>query len=285
MWCTAANGPQMAGSWDSFTGAMSVTIDTLTSSQGDGFAILCEATSSQTTARMKAAVLKKYPKTAFFEYEPLSRDNERSGTKLAMGRPARQVLHLDKAMVVGLFDADPLGTHPAHVHYAGQWVTNRPNENREMSRVYAIESAMTTSGSIADCRLGVRPSRVGAILSTLAARGWGRAGRIRHLAAEEEAFVKHLLADISSNSGKSVVVVGPQHEPGLHALALAINEKIGAIGSTLTLHEEPDADRASHADAISDLTKRLKSKQINTLLILGGNPVYDAPADLDFAGD
>ena len=79
-----------------------------------------------------------------------------------------------------------------------------------------------------------------------------------------------------------MVVVGPQHEPALHALALAINDKIGAIGSTVTLCEEPDPDRMSHADAIADLTKRLKAKQIGTLIILGGNPVYDAPADLDF---
>ena len=85
------------------------------------------------------------------------------------------------------------------------------------------------------------------------------------------------------NSGKSVVVVGPQHEPALHALALAINDKIGAIGSTLTLVEEPNDDRSSHFDSIADLTKSLKAKQVNTLVILGGNPVYDAPADLDFA--
>ncbi len=75
------------------------------------------------------------------------------------------MLHLDKAVVVALLDADPLGTHPAHVHYAGDWVKQRPNKEKETSRVYAIESAMTISGSVADCRLGVRPSRIGAILS------------------------------------------------------------------------------------------------------------------------
>jgi molybdopterin-containing oxidoreductase family iron-sulfur binding subunit len=272
---------QVAGNWMQFTGAMSVVIDTLTSSQGDGLAILSEATSSQTTARLKAAILKKLPKAAIFEYEPLSRDNERAGTKLAVGRPAREVLHLDKAMVVALFDADPLGSHPAHVHYAGDWVKNRPNENREMSRVYAIESGMTITGSVADCRMGARPSRVATMLLALASR-LGAGGADSTLAADEEAFIKHLLADISSNPGKCVVVVGPQHAPALHALALAINEKIGAVGSTLTLHDEPDPDRANHFDAIADLAKRLNAKQVNTLLILGGNPVYNAPADLDF---
>ncbi len=104
------------------------------------------------------------------------------------------------------------------------------------------------------------------------------------LSGDEEAFIKHLLADIASHFGKSVVAVGCHHEPALHALALAINDKIGAIGKTLTLHEEPNGDRPHHFDSLADLTKQLKAKQINTLFILGGNPAYDAPVDLDFAG-
>jgi MoCo/4Fe-4S cofactor protein with predicted Tat translocation signal len=277
-----AGNDRIAGDWDHFAGAMSSTIDSLTSSQGAGLAILSEATSSLTTRRLKAALLARMPKTAFYEYEPLSRDNEIAGAKLAMGQAARQVLHLDKAMVAILVDADPLGTHPAHVKYAGDWASNRPNKQKEMSRVYAIESAMTISGSIADCRLGARPSQIGAILSAIAAR-LGAGGADSKLSDDQEAFVKHLLTDVAENSGKSVMVVGPQHEPALHALAMAINDKIGAIGSTVTLHEESNGDRPHHFDSLAALTKQLKAKQINTLIILGGNPAYDAPADLDFA--
>ncbi|MGD0462433.1 MAG: TAT-variant-translocated molybdopterin oxidoreductase [Tepidisphaeraceae bacterium] len=276
-----AGSDAIASDWDRFNSAMSSTIDSLTSSQGGGLAILSESTSSATTQRLKAALLKRMPRAAFFEYEPLSRDNETAGAKLALGQAARQVLHLDKAAVAVLVDADPLGAHPAHVRYAGDWASYRPNKQKEMSRVYAIESALTISGSVADCRLGVRPSRIGAILSGIAS-GLGAGGGDSTLSGEEEAFIKHLLADISGNSGKSVVVVGPHHEPALHALALAINDKIGAIGSTVTLLEEPSADREHHFDSLADLTKQLKAKQITTLFILGGNPAYDAPADLDF---
>jgi MoCo/4Fe-4S cofactor protein with predicted Tat translocation signal len=146
----------IAADWDRFTSAMSSTIDALTSSSGGALAVLCEATSSLTTARLKAALAKRFP-TTFYEYEPLSRDNETAGIKMAMGKPARQRLRLDKAKVVVLLDADPLGTHPAHVRYAGDWVKQRPNKEKETSRVYCIESAMTISGSVSDCRMGVRP--------------------------------------------------------------------------------------------------------------------------------
>ena len=105
---------------------MSSTIDTLTSKQGDGLAILSESTSSQTTARLKAAVTAKFPKAAFFEYEPISRDNEIAGAKLALGKAARQVLHLEKAMVVALLDADPLGrASGARSLCRRQWASNR----------------------------------------------------------------------------------------------------------------------------------------------------------------
>ncbi|HEX4053589.1 MAG TPA: TAT-variant-translocated molybdopterin oxidoreductase [Tepidisphaeraceae bacterium] len=277
-----SGGNEIATDWDHFTSAMSSTIDSLTASPGSGLAILCEATASLTTTRLKAALAKRFP-TAFYEYEALSRDNERVGIKSALGQPARQVLHLDKAAVVVLLDADPLGAHPAHVRYAGDWVKHRPNKEKETSRVYAIESAMTISGSVADCRMGVRPSRVGAILSAIAAQV-GLAAAAASLTAEEEAFIKPLIADLSANSGKSLVAVGPHHPAEMHAMALAINDKIGAIGSTLTLLEEPNADRPHHFDSLADLTKKLKAKQIDTLVILGGNPAYDAPTDLDFAG-
>jgi MoCo/4Fe-4S cofactor protein with predicted Tat translocation signal len=275
-------GTQIAADWDHFSSAMSSTIDGLTSSGGGRLAVLCEATSSPTTARLKAALAKRFP-TDFYEYEPLSRDNETAGVKQALGKPARQMLHLDKAMVVALLDADPLGTHPAHVRYAGDWVKQRPNKQKETSRVYCIESALTITGSVADCRMGARPSRIGAILSAIAAR-LGVSVAAATLSAEEEAFIKPLVVDISDNPRKSVVAVGPHHPAELHALALAINDKIGAIGSTLTLYETPDGDRPHHFESLADLVQKLKAKQVGTLIILGGNPVYDAPADLDFAG-
>src|SRR5580698_3808508 len=96
-------------------------------------------------------------------------------------------------------------------------------------------------------------------------------------------MLKNLVADINANPGKSVIAVGPQVSPDLQALGYAINAKIGAVGSTVTLHDEPDGDRPSHLEAITDLTNKLKSNQVKTLIIIGGNPVYDAPADLDFA--
>ena len=130
--------------------------------------------------------------------------------------------------------------------------------------------------------MGVRPSRVGAILSAMAAQV-GLAAAAASLTAEEEAFIKPLWRIFRTIRERASWSVGPHHPAEMHAMALAINDKIGAIGSTLTLVEEP-TDEVNHFDSLADLTKQLKAKQINTLVILGGNPAYDAPTDLDFAG-
>jgi molybdopterin-containing oxidoreductase family iron-sulfur binding subunit len=273
-----SHGSDVASDWGTFAAMVGATIN------GDGLAILSESTSSQTAARLKAAILKRFNSAAIYEYEALSRDNEIAASKAAFGKAVRQVLHLDKAMVVALIDADPLGTHPSHVKYAGEWASNRPNKEHQWNRVYAIESAMTISGGVADCRLGATPSHVAAFLATLASQlGAGGADKSGVLSAGELAMLKNLVADINANPGKSVVAVGPQVSPDLQALGYAINAKIGAVGSTVTLHDEPDGDRPSHLEAITDLTNKLKANQVKTLIIIGGNPVYDAPADLDFA--
>src|SRR6202034_2900116 len=136
------HGSDVASDWNTFAAALNSALNSV------GLAILSEASSSQTFARLKSSVLKRFPNAALYEYEAISRDNEIGASKDVFGKPVRQVLHLDKAKIVALFDADPLGTHPAHVHYAGDWASNRPSEDGDWSRVYCVESAMTISGSV-----------------------------------------------------------------------------------------------------------------------------------------
>jgi MoCo/4Fe-4S cofactor protein with predicted Tat translocation signal len=269
--------------WNSFATALRTALAGLPQDSYQSLAILGQACSGPTHARLKSALSQQYSKIQWFEYESLSRDNEVAGSILALGKSARQVLHLDKADVVVLFDADPLLTHPAHVKYASDWASRRRSaDDGQMSRVYIAESAFTTTGSVADVRLPARASRISVILAALAAKlGVGTAGD--PLFPEEQDFVNHAAADLSAHSGSGVVAVGCHLSPQDQAVALALNHAIGAIGTTLTLHEEPADNRPYHFDAISQLTDQIKAGAVTTLLIFGGNPAFDAPADVDFA--
>jgi MoCo/4Fe-4S cofactor protein with predicted Tat translocation signal len=277
-------GATFESDWDHFAAAMSPVLDALNSGGGAGLAILCESSSSPTTARMKSAVIKRFPKATIFEYEPITRASEIQGSQMALGQPARQMLHLDQATIVACFDADPLGAHPAHIRYASDWSSRRramADDFSQASRVYIVESAFTTTGSIADVRLPVKPSRVGTLLAALgAALGVGSAAGA--LSGEEQKFIDRLKTDIAANKGKSVVAVGSDQPPELHALGLAINNAIGAIGTTLTLLEQPESTNFSPG-SLADLARLLSGGGVDTLVIMGGNPAYDGPADVNFA--
>src|SRR5262249_441751 len=99
-----------------------------------------------------------------------------------------------------------------------------------------------------------------------------------------EKFLKVLIAELQQNKGKAVVLAGRRQPPEVHALGPRINQAIGAPGATLDYVEDPDGDRPSHLQAITELTKQMAGGQVGTLIMIGGNPAYDAPADLDFAG-
>ena len=83
--------------------------------------------------------------------------------------------------------------------------------------------------------------------------------------------------------GHAVVVAGPRQPAEVHALVAAINHKLGNVGKTVVYYPDPQPKRPSHAAALADLVKRMKTGEVATLLILGGNPVYNAPQDLKFA--
>jgi molybdopterin-containing oxidoreductase family iron-sulfur binding subunit len=275
--------PPRITDWDTFFKTMEPELASLRGSGGAGLAVLSESTSSPTTLRLKAEFLKAFPQATWHEFEPISHDNELAGAKLAVGQSARTMLHLDKAKVVVSFDADLLGTHPAHTKYAIDWSSHRRTvDSGEMNRLFIAESTLSITGTVADSRLAVRPSRIGALLSALAVKV-GAGGEAGNLSSDESQFIDAVAADLSANHGAAVVAVGSHLPAELHALCHVINDKIGAMGSTVALLEVPEPDRPHHLEAIQSLASAINDKKVKTLLILGGNPVFDAPAELNFA--
>ncbi|MGE5608977.1 MAG: TAT-variant-translocated molybdopterin oxidoreductase, partial [Bacillota bacterium] len=270
--------------WDQFQEFADSHFEHLRNSKGAGFAVLCEATSSPSVLAMKQRLLETYSQCHWYEYEPLTRDNELAGLSLVTGRPMRTRLHLEKASTVVLFDADLLGSHPAHVRYAADWATQRRSADQgSMSRVYLAESCYSTTGAVADVRLPVRPSRMEQLILVLATKlAVNGAQSHGDLSPEEMKFIESAVADLKSHPGSALVAAGSYLPPQLHAWVHAINTAIGAIGHTVTLVEDPAGNRPMHAQAIAELTRQLQAGQVKTLLILGGNPVYDAPVDLEF---
>ncbi|MBA3393476.1 MAG: TAT-variant-translocated molybdopterin oxidoreductase [Deltaproteobacteria bacterium] len=252
--------------------------------------VLCEATSSPTVAALKRRLVQKYPGLQWHEYEPLSWDNERLGTRLAFGKSVRPLARLDRCETIVTIDCDLFVEHPAAMRYSRDYARSRKQNGTlglgKMNRLWSVESTFTNTGAMADHRLGLRSEHGLPFAMALDGALGGAGGTPGSEVIKEKKvaqFIQVLVEELQQNRGRAVVIAGRRQPPAVHALVARINQAIGAPGATLDYIEDAEPDRPSHLESIVNLTKAMAAGQVPTLLILGGNPVYDAPADLEFA--
>jgi MoCo/4Fe-4S cofactor protein with predicted Tat translocation signal len=274
--------------------------EALAASGGRGLAVLSEAFSGPAMEAERRRFMRKFPQARWFEWEAFNDDQERAGLETAFGRPVRADLRLADAAVVVSLDADFLRPHPANLKWAREWAATRrvrgadPHE-QTLSRLYAFEGVLSLTGAAADVRVPVRTDAVPAVAALLA-ESLGieiadaplreaiaaRAAEAKAMLGEKDLeIVAAAASDLAAARGRGVIVAGPRQPAAVHALAALLNERLGNAGETV-VYREAEA-RPLRSEAIRELAALLKGGAVETLVILGGNPVYDAPADLDFA--
>jgi molybdopterin-containing oxidoreductase family iron-sulfur binding subunit len=170
------------------------------------------------------------------------------------------------------------------VRYARDFMRGRKLENSDqMNRLYVAESAPSTTGAKADHRLVLRPSEVESVARALAAKV-GLAATPGRLNADQQKWVDSVAADLMEHKGKCLVVPGEFQSPAVYALAQAINGALGNVGQTVTYIDPVEVDAVEHSQSIRELIADMNAGKVDTLVIIGGDPVFNAPVDLDFAG-
>ena len=262
-------------------------------SQGDGLAILMEDDPSPTRERLRATVAARLPKATWCVYEPLGTGNGGDAEVTGFGPGVKLRPQLEKADVVLALDSDFLGCAEGTIEgIKGFTKARRIDEpGKKMNRLYAVENRYTVTGGMADHRLRIPASQVGTFALQLAeqigtATGDGTLGSISQTLGKTKAtasfpagWVEELAKDLVANRGRALVLVGSQQPVAVHLLAMAINSALGAFGTTLTGIATVLAPTLN----IEELANDIKAKKVSALFILGGNPVYDAPADLEWA--
>ncbi|HEX3821332.1 MAG TPA: TAT-variant-translocated molybdopterin oxidoreductase, partial [Candidatus Sulfotelmatobacter sp.] len=248
--------------------------------QGAGIRILTTTITSPTLADQLRGFLKTYPQAKWHVYEPINRDNVLEGAKLAFGQPVETRYDFSKADVIVSLDADFLyAGYPGNTKYIRDFASRR-NPDGNMNRLYVIESTPSSTGAKADHRFSVKASEVGTFAAAIA----GPASV--HFAGErsEELNKLHsaLRGDIQKQ-GSSVVIAGDHHPGAVHALAHALNAQLGNVGKTVSYSDSIDANPINQTESLKELAADIQAGKVDLLIILGGNPVYDAPADLNFA--
>ena len=147
-----------------------------------------------------------------------------------------------------------------------------------MNRLYVVESMPTVTGFKAEHRLALKPSEIALFAQGLA--GGSAAGIANPDAAK---FMTLLLADLKKSGGKCVVIPGEQASPAVHAAAFALNQSLGAVGKTVVYTETVNPMPSEQLADMKALVADMNAGKVQWLTILGGNPIYTAPADLNFA--
>jgi MoCo/4Fe-4S cofactor protein with predicted Tat translocation signal len=270
--------------WDNFVEAIRGPLNSQKALQGSGIRILTRTISSPSLADQIASVLRLFPLAKWHVYEPINRDNVYGGAQLAFGQPVETQYRLENADVILSLDADFLyAGFPGTTRYARDFARRRNPDGGEMSRLYVVESTPSSTGAKADHRLPVRASLVETFARRLAV-SLGLGGGGQELADQEGLrFAKTVLEDLLSHRGRSLIIVG-DHQPALvHALAHAMNQALNNVGSTVFYTDPVNARPVNQTDSIKELVADMRAGKVDMLLILGGNPAYDAPADLGFA--
>jgi MoCo/4Fe-4S cofactor protein with predicted Tat translocation signal len=248
---------------------------------GQGLYFLSETITSPTLAGQWKAVQAKYPQAKLIQWEPINQDSSRAASKAAFGSYADAQYRLDEADVILSLDADFLSgiAHPGFLPLAAAYAErHRYEEHKQMNRLYVVESMPTVTGFRAEHRLGLKPSQVAQFADALVL-GSAPSG----LSSEQQRFFTALLADLKKAPGRAVVIPGEQAPASVHAAAYALNTLIGAVGKTVVYTETVNPLPSEQLADLKSLVADMNSGKVKWLVMLGVNPIYNAPADLSFA--
>ncbi len=272
--------------------AFNKELDGLLKAAGDGagLAFLTDGAVSPTRDRLRRLVLAKFPKAKWASYEPNGKDLELAAAEVAFGVGSEVVNRLDRADIVLTVDRDILGVEGDIASVRGFAAKRKVDGPKaKMNRLYVVENRYTLTGGMSDHRLRLAASRTGAFLKALSIEVAKLSGdkSLNALAGGLKAtdvkfkdkWVEECAADLWANKGKCLVLAGHKQPVAVQALAFALNASLGALGKTLEVRKAVSVP----TDSIASLAEELRKGSVKALFILGGNPVFNAPADVHWA--
>ena len=269
--------------WDDLTTALEEMLDRVAVGQGRGLRILSGNLNSPTLLRQRDALLEEHPEAIWHHWEPIDEENVIAGVEAAFGEQAHPVYEFAEAQCFLSIDADFLSDDGMAVRNMRGFADARrvPVDQGHRPRSYVAEASVSSTGSVADHRVGARPSELEGVLRAVA-KALGLAVTAPNLRPALARFAAAAASDLEAAGARGLVSVGRHCAPKLHQIAAAIQERLGAIGTTVRYVPTIDPRDRSRVESIGALTEALRAGEVEALVVLGGNPVYDAPADLNF---
>jgi MoCo/4Fe-4S cofactor protein with predicted Tat translocation signal len=269
-----------------FLAAFRAMLSDKKASGGAGLYILSDTVTSPSLAAQWKAAQQSFPNAKWVQWDPVNRDSAYSASKTAFGDYYDAQYRLQDADVIVSLDADFLSgiTHPGFLRLAADYASRRKltDPSITMNRLYAVESAPSTTGFKAEHRLALKPSEIAPFAAALAAAVGAGGGSAQTPSGPAGKFLSAIAADLKANAGKCVVIPGEQQTPAVHLAAIAINQALGNVGKTVVYTETVNPMPSVQGQDLVSLVSEMRAGKVDWLVILNANPVYTAPVDLHF---
>jgi molybdopterin-containing oxidoreductase family iron-sulfur binding subunit len=268
--------------WGGFFGRLREALALQRVSQGAGLRILTETVTSPTMAAQIAAIQKLYPSAKWHQWEPAGPHSARAGAMTALGAPVNTYYDFSGAQTIVSLDSDFLASGAGSLRYARQFAAGRrvTEEHPTMNRLYVVEPMPTPTGAKADHRLALRAGDIEefswALATALGAANGPKNGENHDIYK----WIGPIARDLQLHKGAGVVIPGEHQPPIVHALAHVMNNALGNVGKTVFYTDPIEANQVDQLASLQDLVKDLDAGTVDLLLIIGGNPVFNAPVEM-----
>jgi MoCo/4Fe-4S cofactor protein with predicted Tat translocation signal len=281
---TITHNGQIA-TWEQLIAAWLTEQDQQLGQQGSTLRFLIDSTTSLTAAWQMDQLQKRFPSAKWYYWEPISHESTIEAYRSLFGRPAQPEFQLSNADIIVAFDDDFLFDSPYRLSYTREFVRRRSYQRAGFSnpnRLNVAEPSPTITGSMADARLPIAGSTIGVLVQMLADKLGISQSKTETKEPATVAWVEDCAQQLKAHQGRSLVTAGYRQSPDIHRWVHAINAFLGNIGKTVTYREVSNLTLPPPFKGLAELAQDLGSGQVETLIIIGGNPVFDAPADLEF---
>src|SRR5262249_25878486 len=253
------------GSWAAFQDALALALGAEKGKSGAGIRLLTTTVTSPSLGSQIQAFLKSYPAAKWIQYDSVSRDHVSEGAKLAFGEYVNPVYRVERAEVILALDSDFLTMGPGCIRYAREFARKRRVEDpsSKMNRLYAVESAPTSTGAMADHRLRMRASDVEGLARALAKElGVSGVEATSAPAGIPNGWIAAVARDLKQHSGASLVIPGDQQPPAVHAIAHAINQALGNFDKTVYFTQPIEESPSNQWNAMGGLAADIRAGNV-----------------------
>jgi len=250
--------------------------------RGGGLAFVTGTVTSPSQRARIQALREHWPEARWYLHEPVDRRGVYAGSQILFGRPLEPRYRLERVDVAASLDADFMQAQPGFLRYARDFTARRrPRDNEsDLARLYAVESTPSVTGANADQRLGLAYPQIEDAARQLAiALGVDVAPPLRNPLPDR--WLAALVADLERHRGSALVIPGDQQPAPVHALAHAVNRELNAFGNTIEWM--PPIAFDPEARPLAELAATMEAGEVDSLVLFDSNPLYSAPADLEFA--